>query len=322
MDLTRLRHVMAVARNRSFSRAAEEEGITQPALSRSIAAFEQRHGVTLFDRGRGGVHLTAVGRHVVEQARQLLDAAGDLERSLKRYPQGEPGQMAIGLGPLMAGLFLPRISSLLLDSWPGIRVRTLVRSPDQLVAELLNDRIEMILGSNWNLGRVAGTETVRLGQVEIAWMVRGGHPLAGRSGVTAADLERYPIACAVDTLSGAVADRTAADRAAADRAGSFVCDNFHVLRETVLGSDCVWMSSPAFLAPDLRQGRMVRLAVAGSAAMLTDIVMIMRRGRSRSPAILAIAEHVRALLVEDGDAGGEVDGEAGAVRAGGSGPPA
>ncbi|MFC0685408.1 hypothetical protein [Novosphingobium clariflavum] len=46
--------------------------------------------------------------------------------------------------------------------------RTLVCSPDQLVVELLNDRIEMILGSNWNLGRMAGAETVRLGQMEIA----------------------------------------------------------------------------------------------------------------------------------------------------------
>lgn len=66
MEMTRLRHILAVARTRSFSRAAEEEGITQPALSRSIAAFEQRHGVTLFDRGRGGVHVTR--RHARDRA--------------------------------------------------------------------------------------------------------------------------------------------------------------------------------------------------------------------------------------------------------------
>ncbi|TCM19391.1 LysR family transcriptional regulator [Novosphingobium sp. PhB165] len=286
MDLTRLRHIVAVARNQSFSRAAEEEGITQPALSRSIAAFEQRHGVTLFDRGRGGVHATAAGLHVVEQAKRLLDAAGDLERSLKRYPLGEPGQVAIGLGPLMAGLFLPRIASSLLRTWPAIRIRTQVRVPDQLVAELLNDRIEMILGNDWNLGRVPGTEIERLGRIRVACMVRGGHPLTGKGAVTMADLEAYPVASAVDMPTGGMSGD----------AGSFICDNFHVLRETVLRSDCVWISSPTFLADDLREGRIVQLDVAGSPQAHGEICLIVRRGRTRSPAAVAVAEEVRALL--------------------------
>lgn len=283
MDLTRLRHILAVARNQSFSRAAEEVGITQPALSRSVAAFEARHGVTLFDRGRGGAYPTAAGSHVVEQALRLLDAAGDLERSLKRYPHGEPGQVSIGLGPLMAGLFLPRIAASLLRTWPTIRIRTTVRAPDQLVADLLDDRIEMILGNNWNLGRVPGTEVERLGRIAVAFMVRNGHPLAAAGSATMADLEDYPAASAVELQSGAVN-------------GSFVCDNFHVLRETVLRSDCVWISSPAFLAEDLRAKRIVQLAVAGFAPAHSDICVVTRRGRTRSPAAEAVAEELKALL--------------------------
>ncbi|WP_395334574.1 LysR family transcriptional regulator [Novosphingobium sp. BL-8H] len=290
MDLTRLRHIVAVARNQSFSRAAEEQGITQPALSRSIAAFEARHGVTLFDRGRGGVHATAAGRHVVEQATRLLDAAGDLERSLKRFPLGEPAQVSIGLGPLMAGLFLPRIAGSLLEAWPAIRIRTLVRAPDQLVAELLNDRIEMVLGNNWNLGRVPGTEVERLGRIEVAFMVRVGHPLAGRGTVTASELELYPAASAVEHQAGPAQT--------SGQAGSFVCDNFHVLRETVLLSDCVWISSPLFLARDLREGRIVQLTVAGFPPAHSDICVVSRRGRSRSPAARTVADELKALLAE------------------------
>ena len=112
MELTRLRHILAVARTGSFSRAAEEERITQPALSRSIAAFEQRHGVILFDRGRGGAHPTPAGRLVIEQARRLLSATNDLERSLRLYGTGEAGRLAFGLGPLLASLFLPGLGQL------------------------------------------------------------------------------------------------------------------------------------------------------------------------------------------------------------------
>lgn len=287
MDLTRLRHIVAVARNQSFSRAAEEEGITQPALSRSIAAFEQRHGVVLFDRGRGGVHPTAAGRHVIDQARKLLEAAGDLERSLKRYPGGEAGRIAFGLGPLLTSLFLPRLGSVLLHTWPGLQIFTLTRTPNQLVAELLADRIEMIIGNNWNLGRVPGTELEKLGRLKIGVMVRAGHPLTQAGKVTLADLEHYPVASAVELPSGAIGE-----------AGAFVCDNFNVLRETVLATDCTWMSSPAFLAADLRAGRMAQIDVADLPPATSDICLVFKRGRTRSPAAVAVAEEMRGMLAE------------------------
>lgn len=285
MDLTRLRHIVAVARHRSFSRAAEEEGITQPALSRSIAAFEQRHAITLFDRGRGGVHPTGAGLHVIDQATRLLAAAGDLERSLKRYPGGEAGRIAFGLGPLLASLFLPRLSGTLLRAYPGLQIYTLTRTPDQLVAELMGDRIEMILGNNWNLGRVPGTELERLGKLKIAAMVRAGHPLAGAGTVTLADLEEHPVASAVELPSGTVGV-----------AGSFVCDNFHVLRDAVLASDCTWMSSPAFLAEDLRAGRIVQLDVSDLAQAQSEVCLVFKRGRTRSPAAVAVVEAVRRMI--------------------------
>jgi DNA-binding transcriptional LysR family regulator len=288
MDLTRLRHIAAVARNRSFSRAAEEEGITQPALSRSVAAFEQRHGVVLFDRGRGGVHPTAAGLLVIDQAKKLLAAAQDLERSLRRYPGGEAGRIAFGLGPLLASLFLPRLGASLLGTFPGIQVTTLIRPPTQLVTELLNDGIEMILGNNWNLGRVPGTELERLGRLKVAVMARGGHPLAQAGPVTAADLESYPAASAIELPTGGMSGT----------AGAFVCDNFHVLRETVLRTDCLWISSPAFLADDLREGRMVQLDVSDLAPTDSDICLVFKRGRTRSPAALAVADGVRTMLGE------------------------
>ncbi len=286
MDLTRLRHIVAVARNQSFSRAAEDEGITQPALSRSIAAFEQRHGVSLFDRGRGGVHPTPTGLLVIDQAKALLAAAGDLERSLKRYPGGQPGRIAFGLGPLLASLFLPRLGSALLRMYPGLQIFTLTRAPDQLVADLLADRIEIIIGNNWNLGRVPGTELEKLGKLKIAVMVRAGHPLTRAAKVTLADLEDYPVASAVELPTGGMSGQ----------AGALICDNFHVLRETVLQTDCIWMSSPAFLAPDLQGGGIVQLAVTDLAPAQSDICLVFKRGRTRSPAALAVADEVKAML--------------------------
>src|SRR6516162_8397322 len=110
MEYAKLRHIVAVARIGSFSRAAEEMHLTQPALSRSIAGFEAYHGVRLFDRVRSGVTLTASGKLVVEQARAILSATGDLERNLRHYSKGEAGRIEVGLGPLLASLLLPALS--------------------------------------------------------------------------------------------------------------------------------------------------------------------------------------------------------------------
>jgi DNA-binding transcriptional LysR family regulator len=286
MDLTRLRHIVAVARNQSFSRAAEEEGITQPALSRSIASFEQRHGVILFDRGRGGVYPTAAGIQVVEQAKILLAAASDLERNLKLYPGGGAGRIAFGLGPLLAALFLPRVGSALLRAYPGIQIKTLVRPPDQLISELLSDQIEVILGNSWNLGRVPGTELIRLGSLKLAAVARSGHPLEKAERITSADMQPYPAANAVELPTFG----------AEGNAGGFICDNFHILRETVLQSDCVWISSPAFLAADLREGRMVQLDIADLSADDSDVCLLVKRDRTRSPGATAITSEVQAML--------------------------
>ena len=122
VSLTRLRHILAVARTGSFSLAAEEEGISQPALSRSIQAFEAEYEVRLFDRSRGGATLTAAGALAVEHARNVLAAAGELDRNMSLIGKGEAGRVGVGFGPLVASLLLPGLGKQQPDT--GQRSRT------------------------------------------------------------------------------------------------------------------------------------------------------------------------------------------------------
>ena len=150
IDLTRLRHIAAIARTGSFSRAAEDLHITQPALSRSIASFEQRYSLRIFDRDRSGVVPTAMGQLVIEEAQRVLRAARDLDHNLRLYAKGEGGDLAFGAGPLLA-MLLPDLGRRLLAESPAIQLRASVRTPDYLVQELLDDRIELIFGNSWNI---------------------------------------------------------------------------------------------------------------------------------------------------------------------------
>jgi DNA-binding transcriptional LysR family regulator len=233
--------------------------------------------------------VTPAGTLVVEQARKLLSAANDLERGLRLYGKGEAGRLAFGLGPLVASLFLPGLGQSLLASRPGLQIVTMIRPPEQLIPELLNDRIEMILGNDWRISKVPGTVLEPLGRLKLAIIARAGHPLASAASITAADLEDYPSANALEMPAGAMRGNS----------GLFVCDNFHILRETVRATDCVWITSPAFLVDDLRAGRLVQLPVSDLPTGHSEICVVYRHGRTRSPVAIAVTEQVRALLASE-----------------------
>lgn len=284
-DLTRLRHIVAVARNRSFSRAAEELHITQPALSRSIAAFEHRFGLRLFDRGRGGVVTTAAGQHVVDEADRLLRSASDLEHNLKLYRRGEAGRIALGVGPLAASLILPRLSQAILEEGSSLQLRASIKPAEQLLQELLADEIEMIFANSWTLDVSPELEITPVGSVTLAMIVRGRHPLAAHRKIQMADLRKYPATNAVELpVAGLTGE-----------AGAFICDNFHIMREAVLGTDCVWLAPPELFEEDIEAGRLCMLRVENFAPLDNVISMIRRKDRTMSPAAVSVAETVKVI---------------------------
>lgn len=291
IDLTRLRHIAAIARTGSFSRAAEDQHITQPALSRSIASFEQRYGLRIFDRDRSGVVPTAMGRLVIEEAQRVLRAARDLDHNVRLYAKGEGGDLAIGTGPLLA-MLLPDLGRRLLEDCPAIHLRASVRTADHLVQELLDDRIELIFGNSWNIRDIPDLAFSPIGSIRLAFVVRGDHPLVGQADLDLGQLAQFPQASAAGSSVPTLAPSS----------GSFICDNYHVLRELVIGSDCVWLAAPTVLADDIAAGRLVALEVADYASIDSEVAMIQRRSRTLSPAAQALVEHLRKLLAVHGQA--------------------
>jgi len=286
MNLIRLRHIVAVARTASFTLAASEEGISQSALSRSIQSFEQHHGVRLFDRGRGGVSVTPAGKLVVEQARSLLGAATELDRSLRLHGAGEAGRVAVGAGPLIASLLLPAVASALLQSRPHLQIVSTIRPPDQMLENLLGDSIEIIIGNNWQLADIPGIDQEHLGTLPLVHVVRQQHPLLLREQVFAADLANYPVAGVIELQMSGVAPTS----------GAFICENFSILKEVVERTECVWFTSPAILREELASGRLCQLAVIDHELSHTDIYVVRRRGRTRSPAAVALVHAAKAVL--------------------------
>lgn len=287
IDLKKLNHVVTIARTGSFSRAADALHITQPALSRSVAAVEAHFGIRIFDRSRNGSVLTPVGQLAVQEAEALLRQARTLNRNLRLYREGHAGEIAFGLGPLVASLLLPGLSSHFMSRYPRLRIRTSIKPDRELHQELREDQIELLFCGQGREIENSDTVFEVVGQLPLAMLVRAGHPLAEHAAVTTADLLEFPLLSAVQLAHTTVADGT----------GAFICDNYDVLRTTVLHSDGIWMSSPLLVQQELQQGLLTKLEVRDARQPAqVDVYMARLRHSQPSPIARAIEEFVKGFF--------------------------
>lgn len=116
--LRQLEYAVAVDELRSFSRAAEQLGVSQPGLSAQIAELEQRLGVVLFERGRQATHPTPAGVAILERARAILRDADDLLRVVDVHHGTVAGPLRVGAIPTVAPYLLSTVARRLRQLWP------------------------------------------------------------------------------------------------------------------------------------------------------------------------------------------------------------
>ncbi|KAE9631606.1 LysR family transcriptional regulator [Parasedimentitalea maritima] len=124
-DWNQIRAFLATVDEGSFSAAARVLGLTQPTLGRQIAALEADLGVTLFERNGRRMDLTKSGLELVEQARAMLQAAGQISLTASGQSQSVEGEVSITATEAMMAYMLPPFVARLRQHAPGIEIRLL-----------------------------------------------------------------------------------------------------------------------------------------------------------------------------------------------------
>ncbi|NBB52625.1 LysR family transcriptional regulator [Rhizobium sp. CRIBSB] len=285
LDLRHLRHVTVLAEAGNFSRAAEIIGITQPALSRSVAGLEAGLGFALFDRTPAGVIPTTMGAVFLKDARKLLLQASQLETDARALAAGDGGSLSFGLGPLLSSLILPDLLVLLANRFARLQVRPMTASAVDMMTALSERRIEMCLLAEGPIS-TAGVVIQPVGSIAIALLVRSGHPLAGRRALRLQDLLEYPLA------TGSYDGRPINGL---EPQSTIICENFHILRETVLRSDAIWLSSSALMPPDTEPA-LVELDVVDFPTRRCEVLLARTEHRTPSRAGREVEAAIRSLL--------------------------
>ncbi|MBS1678144.1 MAG: LysR family transcriptional regulator [Actinobacteria bacterium] len=141
MNIRQLEYLDALARERSFRRAAAECNASQPAVSVAIAKLEGELGVELVHRHRREAVLTAPGEALVGWAREALSAVRSLTAEAGRLAGTLNGRLRLGVIPTA----LPGVAGItkgLLAAHPGVRLEVRSLPSDAIVAELLSFRID------------------------------------------------------------------------------------------------------------------------------------------------------------------------------------
>jgi DNA-binding transcriptional LysR family regulator len=180
MDTRQLTAFCAVVERRSFSQAAAELGVTQPAVSLQIRSLEKRLGQQLLDRSGRRVEPTEAGQRLYRGAQRLLALEEQLLHELGEEVEGElGGRLEIGASTGPGGTIVPVVLGEFQRVHPRVHVALSVSDTQRIVEQVA--RRELELGVVGAAPRHRGVTFEPFFRDEVVLAVPAGHPFAGRT---------------------------------------------------------------------------------------------------------------------------------------------
>ncbi len=148
MNIDYLKTFFRVAETQSFTQAARDLYLTQPAVSQQIQNLENSLKVTLFDRSRRKILLTEEGRLLFAYAQKIFSLVQDLENAFESLSDLGQGHINIGATAIMGSYYLPWYISRFHELHPGVRIALSVENSHD-VAELVHqDKLDLGFGGS------------------------------------------------------------------------------------------------------------------------------------------------------------------------------
>ncbi|MFA5973533.1 MAG: LysR substrate-binding domain-containing protein [Lentimicrobiaceae bacterium] len=139
---------LAVAENLSFSKAAEELFISQPAVTNHIKELESKLNVTLFERKGNKIYLTDAGKLAYNHLKPIRQLYRELEFDLERLNDAFKGTLRIGASSTISQYLIPKVIAAFYKRYPKIELFLLNGNSFEMEQKLLENEIDMALVEN------------------------------------------------------------------------------------------------------------------------------------------------------------------------------
>jgi len=189
MNIEQITAFHKVASTGSFTRAARELFVTQPAVSQEIKALEASLGIKLFDRSGKNVRMTAEGEVLLSYVHRLFTLHEEMESLFGRSKNLQHGQIKLGSTALMGTYFLPKIIGRFNRRYPGIEIDLQMGNSDQVMHLVLEGMVD--LGFSGMTTNHARLESILIHQEKLILVASPRHPLSARK-ISLDDISETP----------------------------------------------------------------------------------------------------------------------------------
>jgi DNA-binding transcriptional LysR family regulator len=193
LDVKRLRVLQEVAEHGSFSAAADALSFTQSAVSQQIAALERETGMTLLQRGPGGVRLTDAGKVLVSHARAVLARLSDAERELAALAGLRGGRIRVASFPSAGATLVTEAVSLFRQRYPDVELMLAEGEPEDTVPALKRGESDLAVVFEYSKSPagsdlLAGLDCTHLLDDPVYLVLPADHEMAGRKSIRLEEL--------------------------------------------------------------------------------------------------------------------------------------
>ncbi|QJD80811.1 LysR family transcriptional regulator [Spirosoma rhododendri] len=187
----RLTVFYTVAKRLSFTKAAAELFVTQPAITKHIQELESQLGMALFDRRGNQISLTTAGNVLLRHAETIMGVYRQIEFDLNAM-KGQPGgRLRLGASSTIAQYVIPAVLARFQEQSPDVTLSLLSGNTDQIEQALLNNDIDLgLVEGRTHHSDIRYTPFVK---DELVLVCRADHPLASRDEISLDELKTVPI---------------------------------------------------------------------------------------------------------------------------------
>ncbi len=187
----RLKVFYTVAKRLSFTKAAADLFITQPAVTKHIQELEQHFKVQLFERQGNGIKLTQQGQVMLQYTEQLLAIYRNMEFDLNSFSHTHKGLLRLGASTTISQYVIPSALAAFHKKYKDVEVKLLNGNTEQIEQALLNSDTD--LGLIEGESKTKGIKYTRYVKDEIVLISHINHPLAKKTAITLDELKEIPL---------------------------------------------------------------------------------------------------------------------------------
>jgi DNA-binding transcriptional LysR family regulator len=185
----RLQVFHAVAKQSSFTKAADTLFMTQPAVTFQIKQLEEHFNTRLFDRGHGKISLTPAGEVVLDYAERILSLSAELDTRISELTGEIQGLLLIGASMTIAEFMLPRILGEFKVAYPAVKARLTVANSETIEHGVAAHSLD--IGLIEAPSHLPSLSTEECCEDELQVVCAPGHPLAKLKAVTPKQLLQH-----------------------------------------------------------------------------------------------------------------------------------